>query len=299
MKWLVTGGTGLIGSALVEAVRARGDEAIVLTRRPRKDGEIAWTPERAGAWTEQVVEADVVVHLAGAGVMDRPWTAARLAELRASRIEPARILAETIASKDAARRPRVLVSASAIGIYGMRRDDALLDEDAAPADDELARLCVDWEAAADPARDAGVRVVHPRIGLVLGKGGLLEKMVPAFRAFVGGPLGDGTQWQSWVHIEDVVRALLFAVDDARLPPGPFNVVAPNPVRMNELARTLGRVLGRPSAMRVPALALRATLGKDRAEVVLSGQRVVPRRLEQAGFVFRHPTLEAALADVLG
>lgn len=300
MNWLVTGGTGLIGSALVEAVRARGDEVVVLTRKATRPGEVAWTPTKPGPWLEEIGRADVVVHLAGAGLLDRRLTPERLAECTESRVVPARLIAEAIARSESPRRPRCFVSASAVGIYGGRRDDVVLDEDSPLGGDAIAELCKAWEAAADPAREAAVRVVHPRIGIVLARdGGILERMVPPFRAFAGGPLGDGTQWESWIHVEDVVRALLFAVHDGSLPAGPFDVVAPAPVTMNDLARTLGEVLGRPSVMRVPAFALRAALGRERAEVILTGQRAVPRRLEKAGFAFRHPTLKGALADLVG
>jgi uncharacterized protein (TIGR01777 family) len=224
--------------------------------------------------------------------MDSRWTEARLEELRASRIEPTRLIAEAIAG---APKKAALVSASAVGIYGMRTDDETLDETGAHGTDVLARLCDDWEAAARPAASAGARVALARIGIVLGKrGGALAEMLPPYRAFVGGPLGGGAQWVSWVHEDDVVRALLLAIDRLE---GPFNVTAPEPVTMDALARAIGRATGRPSFFRVPAFALRALLG-ERAAVLLTGQRVVPRHLEREGFAFAFTSLDAALADIL-
>ncbi|MBI5531440.1 MAG: TIGR01777 family protein [Deltaproteobacteria bacterium] len=299
MKWVVTGGTGFIGRALTTELIARGDEVAVLSRgsAPGSAGKarrVAWTPGRIGAWTQELEGADAVVNLAGAGVMDARWSEARLAEVRSSRVDTTRVLAEAIATSKS--RPGVLLSASAVGIYGMRMDDEMVDEDGAQGTDVLARICQDWEKAAQPAREVGVRVAHPRIGIVFGRGGgALERMIPPFRAFVGGPIGSGQQWMSWIHVQDVVAALCFAAQTASIT-GPFNVVAPEPVRMQELARTLGAVLGRPSAMRVPAFALRALLG-DGAEAILTGQRVRPGRLLKAGFEFGHARLREALEDV--
>lgn len=301
MRVVVTGGTGFIGTKLVLALAARGDDVTVLTRggaRPPGPARervrfTAWTPTTTGDWSASLADADAVVHLAGAGVMDERWTTARMAVLRSSRVDSTRVLAEAIAG--AAKKP-VFVSASAIGIYGFRKDDELLDESGAHGTDVLAEICEAWEAAAEPARAAGARVAHPRIGLVLGAGGgALAKMLPPFRAFVGGPLGDGQQWFSWVHWRDTVDALLFAVDSSLS--GPFNVTAPDPVRMNDLAHAIGHAMHRPSAFRVPAPALRLALG-DRADAILTGPRAVPRKLTDAGFAFAFTRLEEALADIL-
>jgi uncharacterized protein (TIGR01777 family) len=191
----------------------------------------------------------------------------------------------------------VLVSASAVGVYGTRLDDQVLDEDAAPAGDDLARICVAWEAAASPARSAGVRVVHPRIGMVVGRGGgALGQLEGLFKWYIGGPLGSGKQWISWIHLSEMVRVLLLAIDQDALS-GPVNVVAPEPVRMNEFAHTLGRALGRPAVLRTPALALRLVLGKGLAELLLTGQRIEPRRLQEMGYRFEFPQLAGALADL--
>ncbi len=303
MKVVVSGGTGFIGKKLVEALTERGDEVTVLTRggstttAGARVRVVSWTPDRRGPWTDALIDAGAVVHLAGAGVMDERWSPERLRVLRSSRIDSTRVLAEAIAAsaQNLEKKP-ALVSASAIGIYGFRKDDVVLDESGGHGTDVLAEICEGWEAAADPARSGGIRVAHPRIGIVLGTGGgALEKMLPPFRAFVGGPLGDGEQWFSWIHWRDTVNALLFAIDTNI--EGPFNLTAPEPVTMNELARAIGHAMHRPSAFRVPAAALRLALG-ERADAILTGQRVVPTRLAERGFSFAFARLDEALAAIL-
>jgi uncharacterized protein (TIGR01777 family) len=253
-----------------------------------------WTPEKAGAWSRVVDGADAIVHLAGAGVLDEPWTDERKEVLRSSRIESTRLLAEAIARAE--KKPRVFVSSSAVGYYGISADDRVLDESSPPGSDFLAKLVVDWENAAAPARDAGVRVCHPRIGLVLGRGGgMLEKMMPAFKAFVGGPVGPGAQYMGWIHIVDTVRALEHAMDTELS--GPFNVTAPEPVTMDVFATTLGHAMGRPAIFRVPSFAVKLALG-SRAEAVLYGQRAIPKKLVEAGFAFVFPDVASALADIV-
>ncbi|HEY3822256.1 MAG TPA: TIGR01777 family oxidoreductase [Polyangiaceae bacterium] len=291
MRILLTGGTGFIGARVAAALEARGDSVVVVSRRPSgiaSRASIGWD-----ALADEVLRVDAVIHLAGEPVADGRWTPERLERIRSSRVDTTIRVARAIAS--ATTRPRVFVSASAVGLYGMRRDDVVCDEDTPAGDDVLARICIAWEAAAEPAKAAGVRVVHPRIGVVLGPGGgALEKMTKPFRWFVGGPVGRGTQWNSWIHLDDVVRALLFVLDTKSLS-GPVNLVAPTPVTMNEMARAIGKALGRPSALRVPAVALRLALGDGVAELLLTGQRVAPRKLEAAGFVFELPRLDEALA----
>jgi uncharacterized protein (TIGR01777 family) len=298
VRVVVTGGTGFVGRAVVAMLAARGDDVVVLSRKegkaPARVRVAVWTPRAEGAWQREIERADAVVGLAGASVMDDRWTPARLAELRASRVESTRLIADAAAR---AERKPIVVSASGVGIYGMRTDDAVLDEASPQGTDVIAELAAAWEAANQPAADAGARVAVARIGVVLGKGGgALDKLVTPFRAFVGGPIGAGTQWMSWVHLEDVVRAIAFALDTPTFS-GPFNVTAPKPVTMNDFARALGIALGRPARMRVPAFAVRAALG-ERAEVLLTGQRALPSRLEAAGFRFAFPGLEAALADIM-
>jgi uncharacterized protein (TIGR01777 family) len=297
------------------ALCERGDDVVVLSRgkarastgcglgpRPmccRGAGKVelaAWTPEKAGDWSNVVDGADAVVHLAGAGVLDESWTPERKELLRSSRIRSTELLAEAIARAE--RPPRAFVSTSAIGYYGIETGDRVLTEESPPGSDFLAKLVVDWEAAAAAARGVpGVRVSHPRIGLVLGKGGgMLERMLPAFKAFVGGPVGTGAQYMGWIHLVDVVSALEFALDTAEVT-GPFNLTAPEPVTMGQFAHALGEAMGRPAAFRVPCFAVKLAMGA-RSEAVLSGQRAVPKLLGDAGFAFVFPELASALADIV-
>ncbi len=301
MRVVVTGGTGFIGRPLVAALLSRRDEVTVLTRdavRARAElppavEALEWSAPNA--WKARVHEAGAVVNLAGEGVADARWTPERIERIRASRVEATSALAEVIAR--APRKP-AWVSGSAVGIYGMRKDDSVLDEQAPPADDVLAEVCAAWEAATLPAKRAGARVAIARTGIVLGLGGgALARMLPAFKAFAGGPLGDGAQWLSWIHIDDAVRGLLFAVDNAALD-GPFNLTAPKPVTMNDFARALATAIHRPCMMRVPGVALKIALGEGLAETVLTGQRVVPARLERAGFTFQHESVADALGAIV-
>jgi uncharacterized protein (TIGR01777 family) len=253
----------------------------------------AWSAHEA--WSERVRESDAVVHLAGEGVADGRWNAERIARIRSSRVETTAALAEVVAG--APRKP-AWVSGSAVGFYGMRKDDAVLDEQAPPGDDVLAQVCLEWEHATAPARRAGARVAIARTGIVLGRdGGALARMLPAFKAFAGGPIGDGEQWLSWIQIDDAVRGLLFALDTPGFE-GAFNLTAPKPVTMNQLARELARVIRRPCMMRVPGLALKIALGEGLAETLLTGQRAVPARLERAGFTFRFEDVASGLAALM-
>ncbi len=221
-------------------------------------------------------------------------TLSKKKEIKDSRIVPCEILSRAMAR--APKKPRLFVSASAIGLYGPV-DDGECDESHPPGADFLARVCVDWEAAAEPARAAGVRVVTPRIGIVFGKGGgPLAKMIQPFRAMAGGPLGSGRQIVSWVHLEDIVRAFLFLMDGDHS--GPFNIVAPSAVTSSELASAIGRAMHRPSLLRTPGFAIELALGAERAQIVLRGQRAVPKRLLAAGFEFYFPTIDVALGDLL-
>lgn len=306
MKVVVTGATGFIGAALVRALLDRGDEVVALTRDPsrgrgRVDGRASlerWGDD--GAVALALSGAGGVVHLAGENIFEKRWSEARRVALQQSRIDTtARLVALVREGRSKGAGPRVLVSGSAVGIYGMREDDATFTEADRPSGgDFLSDLCLGWERAAAPAAEAGVRVCHPRLGIVVGAGGgALDKMLTPFRLGVGGPIGSGRQWMSWVHLQDAVAALLFALDEASFD-GPFNVTAPTPVTARDFARALGRALGRPAVAPVPGFALRLALGRGRASAVLTGQRVLPRRLLDAGFVFTFPTLDGALADVI-
>jgi uncharacterized protein (TIGR01777 family) len=287
----VTGASGLIGSALVPALAAHGHRVLRLVRRTPAVGEAHWDPRRAELDPHVLEGVNAVVHLAGESLAAGRWTHARKHRVLDSRVRGTRLLAETLARM--APRPAVLVSMSAVGIYGNRGDE-LLDETSAPGDDFLATVCIEWERAADAAASAGVRVVHPRLGPVLAaQGGALEKMLPAFRLGVAGPLGGGRQWMSWIALDDAVAALIAAVESNALS-GPVNVVAPNPVTNAEFTRTLARLLHRPALLPVPAFALRLAFGKLADAALLASQRVRPAALERAGFRFAHPELGEAL-----
>jgi hypothetical protein len=243
---------------------------------------------------EKLSDVDAVVNLAGASIFSERWSEKRKAEIRASRVETTRLLVESLRNADP--RPRVLVSASAIGYYGDRGDEEV-DEDSSSGDDFLARVCVDWEAEAMKAVDAGVRVVIARFGLILGRGGgALGQMLPAFRNYVGGNIGSGRQWMSWVHIDDVTGFIEFALENDSVE-GRFNLTAPNPVKNREFAKILGKVMHRPSIFPVPGFVLKLALGEF-GEVLLTGQKVIPRRTLEAGYRFRYDDLEGALRDIL-
>jgi uncharacterized protein (TIGR01777 family) len=290
MKIVVTGGTGFLGRPLTERLAADGHEVVVLSRHAGgayKDVRYATMPSA----TAEIANADAVVNLAGAGLADSKWTPARKAVLRESRLKTTRTVVDAIAA--APDRPRVLVSGSAVGFYG-NHADAPQTESSPAGTDFLAQLCVDWEHAADAAGAHGARVVKLRTGLALGPGGgLLAKMAPPFRFFVGGPLGDGRQWMSWVHVDDWVDAVRHAIIEPRVV-GPLNVAAPHPVPNAEFARALGRVLHRPSLFPVPAFVLRTLFGEMADGAILASQQVLPECLQRTGFSFKYPTVDAAL-----
>ncbi len=298
---VVTGATGFIGTALLRALRDDGFAVAALARDParaalRLGPDVAcyeWngsTPPPPQAFDDAVA----VIHLAGEPIAGSRWSAARKRAILHSRTEGTASLVAGLAA--CAVRPPVLVSASAIGYYGDRGDE-LLDETALPGDDFLATVCVAWEAAAQRAADLGMRVVTPRFGLVLGDGGgALEKLLAPARMGLGGPLGTGRQWWSWIHRDDLVALLLLAVHDVSLR-GPLNAVAPGPVRNATMASTLGRVLHRPAMLPAPAFALRLLLG-EMADMLLASQRVVPTRATAAGFRWCHSSLDTALRQAL-
>ncbi|HEU0051805.1 MAG TPA: TIGR01777 family oxidoreductase, partial [Longimicrobium sp.] len=297
LRVAVSGASGLIGHALVPRLRADGHTVLRLVRRaPRAPDEVGWDPERGTLDAAALDGVDGVVHLAGENVAEGRWTEARKRRIRASRVESTRLLATAIAGLP--RKPSVLVSASAIGIYGDRGDERL-DEMSAPGSDFLAGVVREWEAAAAPAAEAGIRVACLRFGVVLAaNGGALAKMLPLFRLGAGGPMGSGGQWVSWISLDDVVELIVRALHDPALT-GAVNAVA-GAVTNQQLADTLGRVLHRPALIPVPAFALRLALGGEMANgTVLASQRVEPRRLTQLGFAFHHPELEGALRAILG
>jgi uncharacterized protein (TIGR01777 family) len=297
MRIAVTGASGLVGQALVRHLESGGHEMLRLVRRaPRAKGELHWDPDRNEIDGSSLEGVDAVVHLAGESIAERRWTAAKKVRLQTSRIGPTRLLAQTLAGL--ACKPMVLVSASAVGYYGNRGAD-WLDETSPPGADFLARLCVDWERATESAARAGIRVVNLRTGLVLSPhGGALAKMLPLFRAGLGGILGPGTQYVSWIAIDDLVGAIGHALANPAVD-GPLNAVAPTPVTNLDLTKTLGRVLGRPTVARVPAFALHLAFGELAGATLLASQRVRPQRLLATGYRFGFPELPAALRHVLG
>ena len=304
MRVVVTGGSGFIGSALIDRLLARGDSVTAFTRRVTSDLKkadrlrwAAWDPMREGDWQREVEGHDAVVHLAGASAVGRRYTEAVRREIMDSRVVPARLLAEAMGKvTSASQRPRVFVCASGVGFYGPRGDEEL-DEYAPAGRDFLAQVCVEWEEAARSADRFGVRVVSTRIGFVLGKnGGALAKLVPIFKAFAGGKIGDGKQWVPWIHLEDVAGAMVYSLGEPSLI-GAVNVVAPNPVTNAEFSRALGKALKRPALLPAPAFALKALYGEG-AEPILTGQRAVPSALVSHGYPFRFVELPAALSDLL-
>jgi uncharacterized protein len=293
---LVTGHTGLVGSALCALLRSLGYTVRGLTRSPRTSDDFAWDPA-GGTLDEAALEGvDAVVHLAGAGVADHRWTPSYRKAILESRRESTRILTEAMARQG--RPPRVLVSASGANWYPL--DGEAYDESGPRGEGFLSEVCEVWESAADPARAVGVRVVHPRIAAVLTPaGGALAKMLPAFRAGLGGPLGGGRQRFSWIGLHDLLDIIVRAIEDERME-GPVNAVAPEVPAQREFAAVLGRVLGRPAVLPGPAFAIRAAFGRDLAdETVLADLHVVPGRLRELGYVWRHAGLEGALRYYLG
>lgn len=288
----VTGATGLIGGALVAALRARGVRVRRLVRTLRGDStdDAVWDPMHAQLSRDALDGVDAVVHLAGEPIAQR-WTNDRKQAIRESRVRGTELLARTIAQME--RKPSVLLSGSAVGYYGDRGDE-LLDEQSAAGSDFLAGVARDWERATAAASDAGVRVVHVRTGVVLSpKGGALAKLLLPFRMGVGGPIGSGRQWMSWISLHDQIRAIEHALASSAVA-GAVNFVAPNPVTNAEFASTLGHVLARPALVPVPSVAIELLYGEMARATILAGQRVLPKALAASGFAFAHPTLEQAL-----
>lgn len=297
MKVLITGATGFVGSPLVDLFTKSGDAVVRISRRavPGKDS-IQWDPAAGKLEATPLEGSDAVIHLAGENIAAGRWTAAQKARIRDSRVLGTRLLAESLARLS--RRPRVLVSASAIGYYGNRGDERL-NENSGPGTGFLPEVCREWEAAAKPAADGGIRVVHLRVGLVLAPaGGALAKMLPPFQMGVGGIIGDGQQYMSWIALDDLLGVIRHAVVTGSMA-GPVNAVAPQAVTNREFTKTLGQVLGRPTILPLPAFAARLAFGEMADGLLLSSSRVEPRNLLASGYVFRYPELEGALRFLLG
>ena len=297
MKSVVSGASGLVGKMLCARMSGGGHEVLRLVRRSSSSAdEIEWYPDQNQLDESRLNGVDAAVHLAGENIAAGRWNTARKKRILDSRVEGTRLLAEALAKAETG--PRVLVSASAIGIYGNRGDD-WLDEDSPRGEGFLADVCAAWEAAADPARNAGVRVVHPRIGVVLSPdGGALAKMLLPFKLGLGGPIGSGHNWMSWISIDDLVGVIRHTIDNESLE-GPVNAVAPQPETFVDFARTLGKVLSRPAFLPMPALAARLALGEMADELLMASSRVRASKIMNTGFTFRHTELEHAFRHVLG
>jgi uncharacterized protein (TIGR01777 family) len=304
MRIVVAGGTGFIGRALCERLANAGHTVTVLTRDPEKARARVYHAVKIVPWqgfrgqSEELSRAldgsEVVINLAGAPIADGRWTPQTKERLRKSREGTTTAIVTTLAKLKA--RPVMLINASAIGFYGPRGEEELTEE-ASSGNGFLASLCREWEGAAGAAERLGVRVVTPRIGVVLGKdGGALAKMLPIFRLGLGGPLGHGRQWMSWIHRDDLVELLLFLMDHAVS--GPVNATAPHPVTNAEFSRTLGQTLGRPAILRTPGFAMKLAFGDMAEELLLTGQRVIPHKAQSLGFHFRFPFIAGALNDIL-
>jgi uncharacterized protein len=297
MDVVVSGSSGLIGRALTSSLLADGHRVLRLRRGGITDGDdIGWDPEAGRIDAPALEGVDAVVHLAGEGIGEHKWSDEQKRRIRDSRVRGTAVLAAAVASRE--RKPHVFVSASAIGYYGNRGDEVLTD-DGSPGNDFLAEVCLAWEAETKPAADAGVRTVNTRTGIVLaGHGGALQRMLLPFRLGVGGKQGSGKQWMSWIALDDVVGAIRHAIEQPLLR-GPVNVTAPNPVRNEDFAATLGRVLHRPALLPTPLLPLKLRFGSELVEtLLLFSQRVQPDKLETTGYEFRYSTLEPALTAIV-
>lgn len=306
MRVFLMGGTGLVGGRLIPKLKELGHEVVLLTRRPEQAKDtfgsqcevVSGNPKEAGAWMEAVDGCDAVINLTGEGVFNKRWTAAFKQELYDSRIISTRHAVQALERKPQsdAGTPKILVNASAIGYYGAHGDE-ILDESSPPGDDFLAKLCIDWEKAALAAQEKGIRVAIVRVGVVLDKGGALQKMILPFKMFVGGPVGSGKQYVSWIHYADLVSIFLLSLENNDAT-GPLNGTAPNPITNKELSTAIGKTLCRPSFLPAPSFGLRLALGQV-AEVVTTGQRVLPKRAQELAYPFQFTDIETALKDILG
>ena len=304
MKIVIAGGTGLIGRELASRMASVGHQVVVLTRD--NSGQtptsplrrLEWNPDgTAGPWARELDGADAIVNLAGEGIADGRWTPARKEELRLSRVLPTRSLVAAV--REAAMRPAVFLQGSAVGFYGIQHGVRELDESFPPGDDFLGSLCVAWEAEAHPISALGSRLLIVRTGLILAKeGGVVERLRQPFKFFVGGPVGSGQQFVSWIHRDDWVALAMWALSTPTVS-GVINGTSPTPVTNASFSAALGRALHRPSWFRVPGLALRAIYGEMANALLVNGQRVVPKRSVELGFTFTHPSIEEAMEDVIG
>lgn len=296
MKVLFSGSHGLVGTALIKSLEVQGHEIFRLVRQlPHSESEIEWNPDRYSIAISRLEGFDAVVHLAGESIAEGRWTEEKKRRIRDSRVKGTKLLSDAVANLE--RPPKSLICASAIGYYGDRGDE-LLTEESAPGNDFLAGVCVEWEKATELAAEKGIRVVNTRFGIILSKdGGALAKMLTPFRLGIGGRVGSGKQWMSWIVLDDAVGAIEFALANESLR-GPVNFVAPNPVRNSEFTKTLGKVLSRPTLFPIPEFGVRLAFGEMADALLLSSQRVEPQRLKTAGYQFRYEVLASALRHVL-
>jgi uncharacterized protein len=304
MKIAITGATGFVGSRLVEKLHAKGQQIVVFSRNIERAKKVfptsafpkveivSYDPKKSGNWQQKIAGCDAVVNLAGEAIAER-WSAEHKKAILESRQLGTQKIVEAI--KQAEPKSSVLVNASAIGYYGTS-ETTTFDETSAPGDDFLAQVCQAWEAEANKVKDAGVRLVILRVGIVLDNGGALAKMIPPFKLFAGGSIGSGRQWFSWIHRDDLVNLIIEAIQRPEMQ-GTFNATAPNPVRMSQLCQTLGEVLNRPSWLPVPDFALEILLGEG-AQVILQGQQVLPKATQATGFQYQYPSLKPALKAIL-
>ena len=300
MKVAITGATGFVGSRLVERLQEQGHQPLILTRNratalnafPNLE-IVAYTPTESGSWQQAIAGCDAVVNLAGEPIAESRWTPKHKQEILESRRVGTQKIVEAITLANP--KPSVLINTSAIGYYGTS-ETASFDEMSPAGSDFLAEVCQAWEEEAQKVKEAGVRLVILRSGIVLGNGGALAKMIPPFKLFAGGPLGTGKQWFSWIHREDIVNLILFALTQPDVE-GVLNATAPNPVRMSELCQAIGEILNRPSWLPVPSFVPEALLGEG-AKVVLEGQQVLPKRTISKGFDYQYPIVKQALSEIL-
>ena len=307
MKVAITGATGFVGSRLVEKLTEMGHQVVVFSRDPDKAQRvfplsaypkikiIGYTPLEPGSWQDAIAGCEGVVNLAGTAIADERWTPERKQDILDSRIKLTENLVQAITAANP--KPSVLVNASAIGYYGTS-ETATFDETSNKGDDFLAQVCQGWETAAEKVKETGTRLAIIRIGIVLGmEGGALAKMLTPFKLFAGGPLGDGNQWFSWIHRDDLVNLIIYSLTHSEVE-GVLNGTAPNPVRMAEFCQVLGTIMNRPSWLPVPSFALEALLG-DAAQLVLEGQQVLPKRPQELSFQYQYSTVDQALKEILG
>ncbi|HJZ82592.1 MAG TPA: TIGR01777 family oxidoreductase [Pyrinomonadaceae bacterium] len=296
MNVAIAGASGLVGSALIPVLKKVGAQITRLVRSKANAGEIEWHPNQDEVSSRTLEGFDVIINLAGENIAGGRWTDDHKRKIRDSRVNGTHLLSEAIAKLT--KKPRVFVCASATGIYG-DRDDETLDEQSESGGGFLAGVCREWEKATEPAIRAGVRVVNLRFGPILAReGGMLAKLLTPFKMGMGGKVGSGRQYISWVAIEDAIQAIKVAIEDASIN-GPLNVVSPNPVTNEEFTRTLGHILNRPTALAIPAFAARVAFGEMADEMLLASQKVLPKKLTQVGYEFAYPDLDSALRHYVG